>query len=218
MRRCAMGAKDMPITLPRIRNKALQGFTACGHVVGADTATIKAISRLGENPMVAEYSAGNTQLVLRAVGGVNGKPENHLHVDIIKKKYLPQYDSWKPNAALEDVLERLSGVPGREVELDLFAGFRAPLSQIPEEGLIGVTFLEAGVGELSIKLTAGEISISGHEFHTLRWALSRRNTQEIMVDIIGNFLFTFDENYLTTVWESVKAGYRQLILGGEDAS
>jgi len=205
----------MPIKFPDFREIRCVAVGACGALDTDEQEVLAAIEKLKDEVLIASYRNGNATAYIRVLLG--GKTQKHVHIDVYKRE---AFGNVIPKAThkRKDIEKILDQFMGKKIVTRSFGRFMLPVAELPEAGLIRSTFFETKQGELSITVSAANLSIKGAPIRNLEWQFVAKGAS-VRIDIDAKVEKEIGDNYLTDQLQLLNFGFRLFVLGkGEDGT
>lgn len=201
----------MAIELPKFENTYGLFLSACGKLKDAETGA----KEKDEGPAkVARYLGAEGGAIIRA--WVTGKKGTYLHVDCALKRYFQKGRVPKVTGKKEEVLKIIESVRGKEIELNINAGFDVPVKDIPENGMIRSLSEEQKSIDMCLKLTGAELSISGAPINRIHWSIQDKGGKAVArIHIRGEMATIVEGTYLLECWEWINKLFLVFVMGGK---
>jgi hypothetical protein len=177
------GKEAMGIELPRLEKTACKLLTACGRIQNPAGQLLKVMKR--HHKLVARYRAGGVGAYVRVM--LCGKSGDHLHIDCALEEFFRQGESMKPPKATHPkskVLRLLQEAVGSRIDVLVSGVFLLDLENLPQRGFIRSLMATQGSTGLTMKLTGGNLSITGAPITNIRWSL-KQDQSHVLVDLKG---------------------------------
>ncbi len=140
------------------------------------------------------------------------KTGRHLHVDCARKEYFQKKRAPKTNRRKADLMALLDEFEGQTADVCVTGVFRLPCEDLPEAGILRTLITGQRTADVVIRLTRGQVEISGAPIERIDWALEPKS-QTIMASVRGRQAITIGEDYLAKALEWIHAQYLVFVKG-----
>lgn len=199
----------MPVKLPKFESPYGQMMTVCGELQVEDLGEVGE-SGLDEDKVAAYRAAAGMALVRGRIGGKSGK---HLHVDCALRSAFPKNEVPKPTHKKAEIVRIIKGVEGLEMEAGISGGFKILRNELPERGLIQALGAEQKTVDISIKVRACTLALTGVPIKSIEWVDAGDTKGSIFVNLEAERTIVVGENYLSEMWGWLEEQFSLFVLG-----
>ena len=201
----------MPIKFPNLANAGAFHLVACARI---KTSTKSVQESLRERQsLIFPYTVSARSFFARLItGGVPG----HFHVECVAPEFFGERGKPKPNSTLSDFEAIAKPIIGCDARVRVKCLFKVPISSLSKTGVIRTLSAETTAAGVSVKLTAGTLSLSGSPIDKVEWTLEDGELIRIGLDSLHSQRIT--ETYLDDLLNESRSLFDVIILSKEAKS
>jgi hypothetical protein len=201
----------MAIKLPNLSGAGAHRLIACARIKKSDKSVQQLLKE--RRSLIFPYTASGRNFFGRLItGGFVG----HFHVECATPEYFPAGMKPKPNATLKEFEAIAEPVMGCDAGIRIKCFFEVPLAALSKTGVIQTLSAETIAAGVSVKLTAGTLTLSGSPIHRVEWRLENDERIRIGLDSLRTQQITQD--YLNELLAWSRSLFDVIILSKEAKS
>jgi hypothetical protein len=198
----------MELRLPNLKGTSCRLLVMCGRIETKEKRIIAWLK--AHKKMIAKTKIDGEPVSIRLLCS-DAQPENHFHLDIATAEVFEGKKLPKPTHKMAEIRKELDEVEELEVRTDVEGVFGVPVGDLPS--IIQATLFETKVGEVTIKMTGGRLSVEGAPIQTINWSVPK-GKKDATVILEGKMACKITASYLEDSWSLIRSAFTAFIQGG----
>jgi hypothetical protein len=201
----------MAIKLPNVSAAGALRLITCSRVKAPGKAVREALKQ--RRSLIFPYRVSGRDFFGRLItGGVTG----HFHFECAAPESFAEAFKPKPNSTVKEFEAIADTVIGCDAAVRAICFFQVPISALSKTGVIRTLSAETTAAGVSVKLTAGTLTLSGSPIDRVEWKLQEDDLIRIGLESVSSIRIS--ENYLNDLLNESRSLFDVIILEKEAKS